>query len=105
MTDHRALKWLLNWDAPNTSQYCSWVAELEIYDFSIEHRAGERHTNADFLSRPFEQCQQSELNHENPKPKRNVRICHITEEGSVFNQAKNVHCKLGHIGEKNCFLF
>jgi len=102
-TDHRALKWLLNWDAPNTSQYCSWVAELEIYDFSIEHRAGERHTNADFLSRPFEQCQQCELNHENPKPKRNVKICHITEEGSVFNQAKNVHCKLGHIGEKKLF--
>ena len=32
-TDHKALKWLLNWDSPNTSQYCSWIAELEIYDF------------------------------------------------------------------------
>ena len=57
-TDHKALKWLLNWDAPNTSLYWSWIAELEIYDFEIQYRPSDKHVNADFFSRPFEQCQQ-----------------------------------------------
>ena len=71
-TDHRALVWMMQWKKPNTSQYCSWIAELEIYDFDIEHRAGELHTNADFLSR-LPQCEQCELPHNDPKRKRNVK--------------------------------
>ena len=44
---------------------------LENFDMEVEHRAGEKHINADFLSRSkFQQCQ---LNHEDPKLKRNVK--------------------------------
>jgi len=46
-TDHKALKWMLNWEKPNTTQYCTWIAELEIFDFEIEHRSGIKHLNAD----------------------------------------------------------
>ena len=53
-THHKALKWILNLDAPNKSQY--WIVELEIYDFDIQHRPGDKHVNADLFSRPFEQC-------------------------------------------------
>ena len=53
-TDHKSLKWLLDWDRPNTSQYCSWVAELQNFDFQIRHRSGSSHINADFMSRPIE---------------------------------------------------
>ena len=74
-TDHKALTWLLNWDNPNTSQYCSWIAELEVYDFKIQHRPGEKHLNADFLSR-LNACEQCGVQHDEPKKKRNVKVLH-----------------------------
>lgn len=101
-TDHKALEWLLNWDAPNTSQYCSWIAELEIYDFSIRHREGIKHTNADFLSRPFEPCGQCDLMHFNPQPKRNVKILKISDNPKIKTikeeEIRAIHQNLGHIG-------
>ena len=72
-TDHRALTWLLSWQKPNTSQYCSWIAELENFNFDIEYRKGGQHINADALSR-FPQCQQCDLRHEDPKKKRNIKL-------------------------------
>lgn len=71
-TDHKSLIWLLNWNKPSTSQYCSWIAELSEYDMKVEHRPGKQHANADALSR-IPQCQQCELRHENPMKKRNVK--------------------------------
>ena len=82
-TDHRALTWMLNWKKPNTSQYCSWISELELYDFNIEYRKGEHHLNGDALSR-YPPCQQCELKHQAPKEKRNVKklqdLCLITKQ-------------------------
>lgn len=78
-TDHKALLWLLNWKKPNTTQFCNWISELEIYDFEIQHRAGEKHSNADFMSR-LEECGQCELLHQDPKPKRNVKLLEYKEE-------------------------
>ena len=75
-TDHRALIWMLNWRKPNTSQYCSWKAELELYDFEIMHRKGEEHINADAMSRyPHNMipCKQCDLLHTEPKRKTNVK--------------------------------
>ena len=72
-TDHQALKWLLNWDSPNTSQYCIWKAELEIFDMTVEFREGKKHINADALSR-LPPCEQCLISHEDPKRRRNVKI-------------------------------
>ena len=66
-TDHTALFWLLQWKDSDTSQYCHWRNDLENFDMEVEHRAGEKH----FLSRL--KCQQCQLNHEDPKLKRNVK--------------------------------
>jgi len=104
-TDHKALKWLLNWEKPNTSQYCSWIAELEIYDFKIEHRAGDKHTNADFFSRPFEKCQQCELIHPDPKNKRNTKILYLSENDDKLHLITDLHQKLGHVGENKLLSF
>lgn len=79
-TDHRALLWLLNWQKPNTSQYCLWKAELEFYDFEVVHREGKRHVNADAVSR-IGQCQQCALKHEDPKFKTNVKVYQQSELG------------------------
>jgi transposase InsO family protein len=75
-TDHKALVWLLNWKRPNTSQYCLWKADLECFSFDIEHRKGSKHTNADSLSRSLvcEQCEQCDLQHADPKKRRNVKL-------------------------------
>lgn len=65
-TDHKALTWLMKCDNPKTTQFCTWISELEIYNFDIEYRKGDKHLNADFLSR-LEDCEQCEVKHENPK--------------------------------------
>ena len=99
-TDHKALTWILNWDNPNTSQYCKWIAELEQFDFIIEHRPGRFHANADFLSREIN-CQQCEIRHPNPLRKRNTKIIKMISSGD-YDKDKVIslfHSELGHIGE------
>ena len=49
-TDHSALRWLLNFCHPE-GQIARWIESLQQYDFSVEHRSGSRHGNADALSR------------------------------------------------------
>lgn len=51
VTDHIALKWLLNQkNAPN-QRLARWILHLQEFNYSIEHRAGLKHQNADALSR------------------------------------------------------
>lgn len=49
-TDHAALKWLLSFKNPE-GQTARWLEHLQQYHFTIEHRPGEKHGNADALSR------------------------------------------------------
>ena len=107
-TDHKSLTWMLNWDKPNSSQYCSWIAELEIYNFTIEHRKGSEHINADALSR-LPQCGQCEIQHDNPCKKRNTKLlqeenirnlnmCVIKPNKARWNIIASHHNGMGHIG-------
>lgn len=49
-TDHQALKYLTTLKEP-TGQLARWLEKLQDFNFSIEHRPGRKHTNADALSR------------------------------------------------------
>ena len=49
-TDHQALVWLFSLKEPK-SRIARWIEVLSAYDFSIEHRNGIKHGNADFMSR------------------------------------------------------
>ncbi|KAJ8391411.1 hypothetical protein AAFF_G00090410 [Aldrovandia affinis] len=49
-TDHAALQWLMSFREPE-GQVCRWLEKLADFNFTVEHRAGARHTNADALSR------------------------------------------------------
>ena len=49
-TDHAALTWLKKTPEP-IGQQARWLEQMQEYDFSIEHRPGVRHSNADALSR------------------------------------------------------
>ena len=55
-TDHGALKWLATFQKPE-GQIARWIEQLQEYTFTILHRAGQKHGNADAMSRiPCQQC-------------------------------------------------
>ena len=55
-TDHDALKWLCSFHEPE-GQVARWLESLAEYDFTVQHRSGKQHVNADSLSRlPCKQC-------------------------------------------------
>ena len=49
-TDHASLVWLKNYKDAD-GMLARWLAKLEEYNFTIIHRAGKAHGNADGLSR------------------------------------------------------
>ena len=49
-TDHSSLQWLMNFKNPN-GQLARWLEELSQYWMDIHHRPGNKHVNADALSR------------------------------------------------------
>lgn len=105
--DHKALEWMLNWTKPSSTQYCKWIAELQQYDFIIQHRPGREHANADALSR-LASCEQCDLLHLNPQKKRNVKDisnlyqCEITLSDE---EIQKIHSVLGHPGKKKMVEF
>ena len=50
-TDHGSLTWLSNFKEPE-GQLARWLECLQEFDFTISHRPGQKHQNADCLSRP-----------------------------------------------------
>ena len=55
-TDHSALRWLRSTPEP-IGQQARWLERLEEFSYSVEHRPGIKHGNADALSRrPCRQC-------------------------------------------------
>ena len=49
-TDHGALQWLCLFKEPE-GQVARWLEYLAEYNFTVEHRPGKKHGNADPLSR------------------------------------------------------
>jgi dUTPase len=49
-TDHSSLRWLMNFK-DTKGLVARWLMQLQEFDFSIEHRKGSEHGNADGLSR------------------------------------------------------
>ena len=49
-SDHAALQWLLHFRCPE-GQVARWIQSLQQYDFTVQHRPGSKHGNADALSR------------------------------------------------------
>ena len=55
-TDHYSLKWLRTLKRPE-GILARWIETLAEFDYTVEHRPGRLHSNADGLSRPFcKQC-------------------------------------------------
>ena len=52
--DQNALRWLRSFKEPK-GQVARWIERLAEFDFTIEHRPGRLHGNADALSRSLHQ--------------------------------------------------
>jgi len=55
-TDHAALQWLKRTPEP-IGQQARWLEILEEFNYTIEHRPGRQHSNADALSRAIDSVQ------------------------------------------------
>ena len=90
-TDHEALQWLLRNDRPTTSQYFCWRSELQLYEFEVVHRAGNKHINADMLSRLPAICGQCPLRHTDPQRKRNYKAFEENSSNSSTRDAELIN--------------
>jgi len=61
ITDHSALKSLMNVNKIPKGRRARWIMELQQYNFTIEHRSGKKNANADALSRMKYKNDDSEL--------------------------------------------
>jgi len=69
-TDHGSLTWLQSFKEPE-GQLARWLEKLQEYQFTIVHRQGKKHANADALSRlPCTQCGRE--SHQTVEPAGNV---------------------------------
>ena len=87
-TDHAVLRWLLSFRQPE-GQVARWIEALQQYDFTIEHRPGSKHGNADALSR--RPCLQDTCRHcdrlESVEHSHNA-----TESSSINSTIHKDHC-------------
>ena len=92
-TDHAALKWLRSLKDPE-GQLARWLTRLEQYQFSVQHRPGVKHANADCLSRrPFqENCKHCH--------KKEVAVSHCRSAGSATGRDQQLTgLRKGHRSE------
>ena len=60
VTDHSALTWLLSQREPK-GRIARWVCYLQQFNYTIQHKTGKKHTNADALSRiPYDNSSDSD---------------------------------------------
>ena len=88
-TDHGALRWLTNFGNLE-GQLARWMEYLSSYDYTIQHRPGRHHLNADSLSRrPCENCSYCERQ-EGRQVEQNLldQIISISEECPSSNGPK-----------------
>ena len=89
-TDHGALNWLLNFKNPE-GQMARWLQILSSYSFTIQHRPGKQHSNADGLSRrPFDPCtycsrqEDKEFNSQLEDDIQHYRVAKLKEEPAII---------------------
>ena len=59
-TDHSSLLWLKRFKRPE-GLLARWLSILDTYDFTLEHRKGSHHSNADTMSRkPYKHCKRED---------------------------------------------
>jgi len=98
-TDHSSLKWLQQLKEPE-GQMARWLEQLQEYNFEIIHRAGNKHANADAMSRrpPCHQCHRGDCV-QNDVNCDNTRTTDTQSASSVQKDTTTV--EMGRSGELN----
>ncbi len=84
-TDHSSLRWLVSFKEPQ-DQMARWLHEISQYQgrYTIEHRPGDKHGNADGLSRiPCRQCKREDCSSAALQPQPPVRLLQIESTWSA----------------------
>ena len=91
-TDHASLQWLLNFKKPE-GQMARWFQKLQQYNFTIHHRRGGLHGNADALSR--RPCEETACKYSEKLEIRDadVNVTNITIISHKENTVLNVLCE------------
>ncbi|KAJ8353974.1 hypothetical protein SKAU_G00215410 [Synaphobranchus kaupii] len=89
-TEHSALQWLMSFKEPE-GQVARWIEELQSYHFSVVHRAGARHTNADALSR--RPCAADGCHYCERREARESELCAEGEACAVGHKAGEPVCR------------
>jgi hypothetical protein len=89
-TDHSSLTWLLNFREPK-DQIARWLQRLGVYanQYTVEHRPGAKHGNADGLSRiPCRQCSREGCPSSPIKEEIAVRLVQVESTWSMREMAE-----------------
>ena len=89
-TDHSALQWLMSFREPE-GQVARWLEELQAYVFTVVHRAGAQHSNADALSR--RPCAMDGCSYCERRDSREHELCEEQQQQQVVRQAEVVVCR------------
>lgn len=98
-TDHGSLTWLHKFKEPD-GQICRWLQQLGPYNFTIIHRAGKQHANADALSRlPKEgstegMCKQCKENHKDYDGDFVTRVKDLRENSNETKMTNDIICDI-----------
>ena len=78
-TDHGSLVWIQNFKEPE-GQLARWLERLQEYNFSVVHRPGVQHGNADSLSRiPCSQCGRKSYSTDEFPLEEDQAVCQVSE--------------------------
>src|SRR4029434_3872452 len=92
-TDHSALQWLMSFREPE-GQVARWLEELQAYNFTVVHRAGAQHSNADALSRRA--CAADGCHHCERRESRELELCEEEQQQQqlkAVRRAEMVDCR------------
>ena len=98
-SDHGSLTWLRNFKEPE-GQLARWLEKLQEYDFTIVHQPGQRHSNADALSRlPSQQCGQQQHKLEEKEAQVNMITGNVhTQVGRSLQELRDLQVQDSYIG-------
>ena len=89
-TDHSALSWLRKMSEP-IGQQSRWLEILEEFTFTVQHRSGNKHGNADAMSRrPCRQCHRMDGDDTVISPQENVMSNNVGDDSVIKQQVNAV---------------
>ena len=106
-TDHNSLRWLINFNDLQ-GQLARWLEVLSQYSMQIQHRSGNKHVNADILSRyqPEKPCQEMSI-YTDPEDLPCQGCAHCTKihrSWSTFVTEIDDTVPLGNVAVNKCFV-